>query len=285
MIAIVDPLSPTAAAPPVSPPAAPTPRTKEELLRTVSASRLGTWLQCRLKFFFRYMSGIKKAPSPALHVGSVIHAVLQQWSLARWRRAPLDSETVHAVFEKAWSSTNEGEAIGWSDDDLETTAKTDTLALAEMYLRETPIPEDERPEAVEVSVEKDLRSHGLPMLVGVLDLVRAGGRIVDFKTTGKTPNAEMARHTNEAQLTAYSLLYREATDRRETARELHHLVKTKTPKLLVVEDGPATDAQITRFLRQVESYVRGLDGEDFVPSPGFGCAGCEFFNECHRWRP
>jgi hypothetical protein len=40
-------------------------------------------------------------------------------------------------------------------------AKTAALALVQMYLRETPIPPDEKPEAVEVMVEKDLSIHGL----------------------------------------------------------------------------------------------------------------------------
>ena len=283
MIALVDPAAPAAAAPPVSAPVASVGRTKEELLRTVSASRLGTWLQCRLKFYFRYVAGITKPTPPARHVGTVVHAVLQQWNLARWRRTPLDPAAVHTVFEQAWLLP-EGESIAWVDDEPETEAKAEALGLVETYLRDTPIPTDEKPEAVEVGVELDLRSRGLPVLTGVLDLVRAGGRIVDFKTTGKTPNPAMTLHTNEAQLTAYALLYREATDHRETARELHHLVKTKIPKLVVVEDGPATETQTTRFLRMVESYVRGLESEDFVPSPGFGCAACEFFRECRAWR-
>ena len=269
--------------PPVSPPAAESGRTKEELLRTISASRLGTWLGCRLKFFFRYVLGLQKPATPARHIGSVVHAVLQQWNLARWRRAPLAGEMVEAVFEQSWTATNEGEEIQWADDDPEETAKTGALGLVQMYLRDTPIPVDERPEAVEVMIEKDLGSHGLPKLVGVLDLVRAGGRIVDFKTTGKTPNAELALHTNDVQLTAYAMLYREATDRRETALELHHLVKTKTPKLVVTEAPPATETQTTRFMRLVESYVRGVQSEDYAPAPGFACAGCEFFNECRAW--
>lgn len=48
-------------------------RTKSELLETISASRLGTWLSCRLKFYFRYLSGIQKKPSPAMRVGTVVH--------------------------------------------------------------------------------------------------------------------------------------------------------------------------------------------------------------------
>jgi RecB family exonuclease len=284
MIAVVTDPPITAQAPPVSSPAARGGRSKAELLATVSASRLGTWLQCRLKFYFRYVLGIVKPNTPARHVGSVVHAVLQQWSLARWRRAPLEGEMVTAVFDKAWTDTNEGEEIKWADDEPEAEVKTAARSLIDTYLRETPIPPDEKPEAVEVSVEKDLASQGLPTIIGVLDLVRSGGRIVDFKTTGKTPNAEMALHANDVQLTAYAILYREATDHRETALELHHLVKLKTPKLIVTTSEPATEIQTTRFFRLVESYVRGVESEDYVPSPGFACAGCEFFNECRGWK-
>jgi putative RecB family exonuclease len=237
-----------------------------------------------LRFYFRYVAGITKPTTPARHVGTVVHAVLQQWNLARWRRTPLDASKVQAVFEQAWADREENDEIAWEEEEPESTIKAGAFALVETYLRETPIPPEEKPEAVEVSVELDLRPRGLPILIGVLDLVRAGGRIVDFKTTGKTPNPEMALHTNDVQLTAYALLYREATERRETARELHHLVKTKTPKLVIVEDGPATETQITRFFREVESYARGVESEDFVPSPGFGCAACEFFRECKAWR-
>ena len=49
-------------------------------------------------------------------------------------------------------------------------------------------------------------THGLPVFVGVLDLVRAGGVIVDVKTTGRSPDPEMVRHTTEVQTTGYALL-------------------------------------------------------------------------------
>jgi hypothetical protein len=139
------------------------------------------------------------------------------------------------------------------------------------------------PEAVEVPVEADLSKHGLPILIGVLDLVRAGGRIVDFKSTGKTPDNEMALHQNGVQLDCYSVLYREATGKRESGRELHHLVKTKTPKVIITPADPMTANQQTRLFRIMDSYVEGLAREDFVPSPGMQCAGCEFINECRKW--
>src|SRR5437879_1648501 len=106
MIAPVDPTTAPPSAPPVSTSAAHSGRTKEELLATISASRLGTWLGCRLKFYFRYVAGISKPTTPAQHIGSAVHEVLQQWSLARWRRAPLAGEMIQAVFDKAWTSAN-----------------------------------------------------------------------------------------------------------------------------------------------------------------------------------
>jgi CRISPR/Cas system-associated exonuclease Cas4 (RecB family) len=199
MIAFADP-PPVDTAPVIQPG-----RTIEELTSTVSASRLSTWLQCQLKFHLRYVAGISKPPTAALHVGKAIHAVLQQWSLARWRGAPLDGDAISAVFDAVWA-TQEGTAVVWEEEE-ETVAKASALATVQTYLRDTPIPVDEKPEGVEVSVEMDLASHGLPVLVGVLDLVRAGGRIVDFKTTARTPDPAMVRHTTEVQTTGYALLY------------------------------------------------------------------------------
>ena len=42
------------------------------------------------------------------------------------------------------------------------------------------------------------------------------------------------------QCSCYALMYREATGAREQAIELHHLVKLKTPKLVVTELPPMT---------------------------------------------
>jgi hypothetical protein len=137
-------------------------------------------------------------------------------------------------------------------------------------------------EAVEVKVEADLSHHGLPTLIGVIDLVRPTGRIVDFKTTSTTPNQVL--HRNETQLTAYGILYRDATGERESGLELHHLVKTKTPKLVVSAFPSISEEQKTKFFRSVESYLDGVLREDFVPSPGLQCVNCEYFAECSVWK-
>lgn len=258
------------------------PEDRADYLRnTISASRLGLFLKCRLAFCFRYIAQIQKAPTPSKHAGATVHAVLQNWNLCRWRGQPFEIECFRAVFESQWTTLQAGAAIRWDGEEL--AERQSSWAALQHYFTETPIRADERPEAVEVSVEADLGKYGLPTLIGFIDLVRSGGRIVDFKLVGKTPDAEKVAHTHEAQLTCYSLLYRDATGRKEAGVELHHLVRTKTPKLIITTLPPASVQQQSRLFKQIESYQRGLEHQDFVPSPGFHCSSCEYFNECRNW--
>lgn len=249
-----------------------------QLVRTVSASRLNTFTQCRLKFFFRYVEELDTAKTPALHVGGVVHSALKAWNKARWRKEPLTLKLLHDEFTKAWA--DQEAPVEWENDEQEHQATA--WRLLETYIREGPIVVNEPPEAVEVPVEADLAKHGLPKLVGVLDLVQSGV-IVDFKTTSQTPNPATVAHTHEIQTTIYSLLYREATGKTEVGIELHSLVKLKTPKVVVVSLPPATDQQVDRLFRVIESYRHGIEVMDWVPSPGLGCLSCEFFAICRLW--
>src|ERR1022692_3549124 len=174
----------------------------EKLKKTVSASKLNCWLQCRLKFYFRYVLKITKPKTAALHYGSVVHLVLQQWNMARWRKQPFDIANLKQVFDAGW--LDQGSVIDWDGEEPE--QKTSAWAVLEKYFTDTPIKADEMPEAVEVAVETDLSQHGLPVLIGILDLVRAGGRIVDFKSAAKAPDKAMALHQNGVQLDCYSVL-------------------------------------------------------------------------------
>jgi putative RecB family exonuclease len=255
---------------------APAPTVEEvigHLQKKVSASRLTLFLQCRLKFFFRYVAGIVKAKTPALHVGGTVHAVLKAWNKARWKNQPLTLKELHDEYSKAWADAGD-EPVQWEagEEDAE---KGTGWRLVETYFRESNIPANSKPEAVEVPVETDLHQHGLPTLIGVLDLVQAG-IIIDYKTSGQTPNAERVAHTTEVQTSAYAVL--------ERGIELHHLVKLKNPKLVITALEPMSEHQQTRLFNLMEAYVDGLDRRDFVPSPGLQCAACEFFNACRGWK-
>src|SRR5271169_3328067 len=88
----------------------------EKLKKTVSASRLNCWLQCRLKFFFRYVLKISKPKTPALHYGSVVHLVLQEWNMARWRRQPFEISKLKKVFDLGWADQSK---IDWEGEEAD----------------------------------------------------------------------------------------------------------------------------------------------------------------------
>jgi CRISPR/Cas system-associated exonuclease Cas4 (RecB family) len=256
--------------------------TAELLMEEVSASRLKRWSTCRLQFFYHYVAQIKKPSTPALVVGKVVHSVLQEFNRARWKGDYTFKEKLNYVFAAKWTEEQVGDQkVEWDGD--EDKQKLTSLGLLEVYLDQTPIKPDEKPMAVEVMLEADLGKHGLPKLIGVLDLVRPNAVIVDFKTSSQSPNADNVAHLNEIQLTSYAILYRENTGDKESGQELHHLVKTKTPKLIVTQLPPITDNQQTRLFKQIESYVLGIQNEDYVPSPGIQCMSCQFLAECKSW--
>jgi CRISPR/Cas system-associated exonuclease Cas4 (RecB family) len=261
----------------------PHPVTFTELTEHVSASRLTTFHSCRLKFLFRYALRISKPKPPTLHVGSVVHLMLKEWNRARWHRKEITNEALRAEFDQNWKDEQEFAKVDWEGED-EHKEKEVAWHLFQCYLAQTPIKPNEKLEAVEVTVEADLRKHGLTKLTGIIDLVRFKGRIVDFKTSGQTPNFDRAIHLHESQLACYAVLYRDATGEREQSLELHHLVKTKVPKLVVTPLGPMTDHQRTRLFRLIESYLNGIRNEDYVPNPNpMTCACCEYFKECRQW--
>ena len=251
-----------------------------DLQQTVSASRLGLFLQCRLKFYFRYVLRLTKPKTPSLHLGSSVHAVLKSWNKARWLQQPLTLKQAHDAYTAAWADTSEG-SVTWEPGE-EDDEKTTGWRLVDTYLRESHVPAELKPDAVEVPVEADLHHHGLPKLIGVLDLVQRG-EIIDYKTASTTPNADKVIHTTEIQTSAYAILYRHNTGQQESGMQLHHLVKLKNPKIVITTMPPMSQQQESRLYRQMETYVHGLQSAQFVPSPGMHCASCEFFNECRRW--
>src|SRR5947208_8800895 len=103
-------------APPASGEAENKVRSIDDLLASVSASRLGCFLQCRLKFYFRYVLGLKKPKTPALHLGTSVHAVLREWNMARWHQQPKTLKELHDIYLSAWSAQTD-EPVQWDNDE------------------------------------------------------------------------------------------------------------------------------------------------------------------------
>jgi len=71
----------------------------------------------------------------------------------------------------------------------------------------------------------------------------------------------------------------------EAGLELHHLIKTKTPKVLITSIGSLSDKQSAELKGLLHTYVKAVQEEDFTPSPSFMCGSCEYFNDCKNVEP
>jgi putative RecB family exonuclease len=233
-----------------------------------------------LKFYFRYVLKLKKPKTASLHLGNAVHAVLKAWNKARWVQQPLSLKVVHETYQTAWADDTEG-SVKWEPGEEEDD-KTTGWRLLDTYLRESHVPAEIKPDAVEVPVEADLQQHGLPRLIGILDLVQQR-QIIDYKTSATTPNPDKVAHATEIQTSSYAILYRHNTGTQEAGMQLHHLVKLKNPKVVITTLPAMSSSQQTRLFRQMEAYLEGLQRRDFIPSPGMHCSSCEYFNECRQW--
>ena len=268
--------------PVVHPPVLTQGQTIERLQHSVSPSRLSLFQSCRLRFFFRHVLRIEKPKVPALHLGSTVHGILSLWNRARWRGQTLTARALHEVYHEMWNSEQAITPVTWENPAAEVEQRTLGWRLLEVFLRESSLLHAGKPEGVEVFVEADLSQHGLPSLVGTLDLVQ-DGCVVEFKTTAATPHPERAALLTSTQAAAYALLYRDATGNREQGVELHYLIKLKQPKLVVIAPAPITAREEHRLLHVIEAYVGMLQRQEFIPSPGLHCATCEFAHECQQW--
>lgn len=247
----------------------------------ISASRLTCWQQCRRKHYFRYVANIPSGPSPAMHLGKVVHATLQQWNLWRWDRKPWTRDELHTQFFHQWEKEGAEHTVPWKSDKEHDTLRDKAWELVSAYLDAAVIDEGEDIAGVEVRLEAEIE--GLPTIIGIVDLVREGGRIVDFKTTARSPSEDSAAFMHSTQLGIYALLYRHCTGKRETGLELHHLVKTKVPKVCITRSETVSDSEISNLVELMRRHVAAVKSGDTTPSPSFMCAGCEYLEQCKRW--
>ena len=110
------------------------PKSIDDLIQSVSASRLNCFQQCRLKFYFRYVLGLFKPKPPVLHLGSSVHGVLKFWNKARWKNEQSSLKQLHDVFTEQWQDNQKDAPVDWNGENEDEEKKTG-WRLLETYFR------------------------------------------------------------------------------------------------------------------------------------------------------
>ena len=250
-------------------------------LEYLSASRLKSFLTCRLRFYFEKVLGLQSPTSPALQIGKAVHAALQQFNLARWRGGDASPEAVQSAYAKAYGELEAQDPVDYEDKDRQECIAMGSRVL-DAFLGSELARDTRRIRGVEAYLRKEAGDLPLP-LVGVVDLVVEGNVPVDYKTAAATPNLEDEAWQHGVQMTAYHWLLQDATGEEPGPGELVHIVKLKTPKIIRQELPPVTPFQLNRFKALAEVYADGVSREDYYPSPGMQCRWCAFGAQCAAW--
>lgn len=250
----------------------------------VSWSAINTYLQCPLRYRFRYVDQLpEEFVNGALVFGQAIHAALEAY-FRHYEAAgkSLGLDPLLEAYHDTWRQRELAQVRFGAHDDLNS-----FRVLAEKMLT-VFLPHDlAQPLGAIIGVEKELRSRLIdeaPDLLARLDLVvdePEAVMVTDFKTSRSRWSAadvELAA----GQVLLYGELVRLALDR-PVRLQFAVLTKTKQPELKIHE--VANDAGRTaRQQALIRRVWRSIQGGHFYPHPSaMNCPTCPFQSACRDW--
>lgn len=208
-----------------------------------SYSQIRMFRRCPMSYYFRYIKGLKIPPKSALTLGKSIHkGVEYNFSQKIKSQKDLPLSDVLDAYSTAFDSLKYG--TDWED---EKPGEVKDEGATLMSLHHTKQAPQIQPIACEKKIPVSFDNVDYTFL-GYLDVIDKKGKIIDTKTTGKTPPQDTIK--KDEQLTAYALLYRVEYGKEEAGIELDYLIRTKTPKIAIME-GWRTQQDIEKFLEEV----------------------------------
>jgi len=246
----------------------------------ISCSSLGLFQRCPRKYRFRYIDQLPvETRASALAFGSAVHEALAGFYVALKAGEPeLSADQLATVFRDAWRRELRSDTPILFGDNESADSLIDLGVRMLSVFHETA----ERPHrVVEVEMPFSIEiAEGLPLLVGVLDLVVQDKDelygVIEHKTGAKRWTDEKLNY--DGQLTAYRMAapYLGLGDAPVT---IQLLTKTKQPDL-VIYNPTRTQADIDEFVETASAVLRAVEAGAFWCSRSWQCNGCEYAARC-----
>jgi len=254
--------------------------------RRMSASKLGAWMQCGLKFKYRYVDRIPEQSVWVMHAGTTVHKVLEQSLNQVIRGGGIPAlDQMESWFDAAWrngikKTESKRNFIGWQDpEESLQTMKKQYRSLIGVARRD--VLHDIRPESVEKRIAFDVPTEiGIAPFLGYIDVFQKNGVIIDWKTVTEkvSPNAQKL----DIQVMTYSfwhnLIYKEEV----THFKKIFLVRGNDPHV-EIKAYIVTKAKRDWFQRQTNEAWRSWDAGIFIANTsGWWCSPkfCSFYGPC-----
>ncbi len=240
---------------------------------TFSPTKLNTYLLCRVKYHWAYLTPYGKwlrRPNPAFAFGANLHRALEYFHNAGGAER-LSPEAFHHAFEQLWSHA------GFETAQQSEQFKQTGLALAQQYYQNQA---EQPPEAAVLFTERTLRRDmGRYILTGRIDRVdeHPDGtlEIIDYKSGRADVTDEQVR--NDLALHCYALLLQEHYPDRPLRIAIYALRANRKASVLLSHEALEDFRQL---LNQLVGQILDEDWDLLNPQWIDHCAHCEFLRLC-----
>jgi DNA helicase-2/ATP-dependent DNA helicase PcrA len=229
---------------------------------SLSASDLGLYLTCPLKYKFARVFGIPQEPTINQRFGILIHNVLERFHKEPEEPGVDGLERLMGLFEAGWRRSG----FGSSDDELQFRDKA--REAMRLYWEQESGAEGE-PVWLERKFDIKIGDHHVRGRVDRVDRLPDGDyELIDYKTGERKSEADLE---SDLQLALYRLAAREAWDLEASTGSYYYVLDAEK----VAAPTKPDDAE--RVERTVLSVGEGILGQDFEPRPSAAvCGWCDY---------
>jgi RecB family exonuclease len=234
----------------------------------LSPSQASTYLGCSAKWWFRYGLGLPDPAGGGAVRGKAVHKAVEHYMRAKMAGIVLDTADLAQDWDQIWEDAEDSAEYAAHENVEALKESGRTLALK--YLCEAA-PAIE-PVAVEVPVTGEIAG---VKVRGIIDIIDEDGRIIDIKTSSRTPSKVSGDHA--FQLATYTHLL---GPKASGATRIDSLVATKDPQLVQIAHAPGESGR--KLVEQIYPLVaEGIDNGLFIPNRASTlCSYCPYKAEC-----
>jgi len=247
-----------------------------------SLRQLETYIACPHQYWLAYVRKMKWPKTPAgAAFGSAMHRAIEKINRIIFLKQMLDEELAFKLFADEWELELEyNQPIEYKNNDDPESLLEKGKELVELYLEHFG---DIKPKAVEQEFELPIpgRRWFKPRTIkGRLDLI-VDGELLEFKTSSKS--ASQNDVDVPLQLMLYSWAYRQLYGHEEEVLKTVVLIKTKTPKIQIIDSHCTTDDH-EMLMEMIDQVIKSIRHKIFFKNPNtrYGCSFCTYCDVCRR---
>lgn len=247
--------------------------------RSLSYSQVSTYRKCHQLWYKVYVENLRIPPAWVLPFGRSVEGGLNHNYYQKIRTyKDVPKKQVVEAYAESFKEAFESEEVDWQGENKNKVFNTGRGLVEVHHTERAPLIQ---PSAVQQKIVT--RFSNVPYtFVAKLDIIEEAKRIVDLKTSKKTPTQDMVISSD--QLTAYSLSFRQEYGRDEELVRLEYMVSTKEPKCVPLQ-ATRTWEEIEAYLKVVGQVYQGIQDENWTPCDeqfNWTCSltSCGFYRMC-----